>query len=252
MSPVPRQCPGVVRTAILVLAAVSAAACTAGREAKSDSAKQAESASARKLAAAPSAKAPAAALPGTLTKPIDQYTGDELHDFVQSLRWMGGHERQRRCEGDPSCNGTSPGKTTLVRIDAVDGEDSLAIAGLPSNGVVAAQLTNRGALEEREYKLKAGGRYAYYLIVYPGDSTGAWRLEELDHQGSTYSHREIGRGKFSSCDHPFVRGARADFKSCANAAGSGQMKLMLQGSDPTMTDPIWVSCSGGCCIASAS
>src|SRR5690242_7909361 len=33
-----------------------------------------------------------AALPGTLTKPIDQYTGDEFYDFVQKLKWGGGVE----------------------------------------------------------------------------------------------------------------------------------------------------------------
>ena len=77
--------------------------------------------------------------------------------------------------------------------------DPAPIRNLPQNGVIAAQLTNRGALEEGVYHLKSGGRYTYYLIVYAGDSTGTWRLEELDHDGAEYTHREVGRGTFGGC-----------------------------------------------------
>ena len=40
-------------------------------------------------AAAPSAAAPAQP-PGTLTKPIDQYTGDEFYALTQQLKYGGG------------------------------------------------------------------------------------------------------------------------------------------------------------------
>lgn len=185
---------------------------------------------------------------GTLDKPIGQYTGAQMRDFVQHLHWTGGHDRDRVCEGDPACVGPNPGKKTLVRIDAVATEDSLSTRNLPANGVVAARLENRGALTEARYHLKAGGQYEYYLIVYKGDSTGTWRLEELAHTSAGYALSEIGRGTFRGCNHPFVAGARADFKSCQTAAGSGQMKLVPQGSDPTLTDPIWIACASGCCV----
>jgi hypothetical protein len=204
------------------------------------------------LGAASCVRTRSAGLPGTLDKPIDQYSGAELRDLAQTLHWTGGHERQRLCAGDSSCDTTPPGKTTLVKIDAVAGQDSLVIRRLPEDGVIAAQLTNRGALEERRYHMKPGGRYTYYLIVYGGDSTGTWRLEELDHAGTGYSHREIARGTFSGCGHPFVRGAQADFKSCATAHPSGELHLMMQGGDPTLSDPIWITCASGCCIASQS
>lgn len=241
-----------VRAAIAGFAALALTACTARKEAATDTSAARESTAARRLAA-PSRAARGGKEPvGTLAKPIEQYTGDELRDFVQRLGWTGGHERQRRCTGNAGCSGAKPGKTTLVRIDAVDTEDSLTTRGLPADGVIAARLANRGSLTEERYGLKPGGQYEYYLIVYGGDSTGTWRLEELEHSSSGFAHREIGRGVFKGCNHPFVPGARADFKSCENAAGSGQMKLMLQGSDPTLTDPIWFACSMGCCLAAAS
>lgn len=189
---------------------------------------------------------------GTLDKPIGQYTGAELRDFVQHLHWTGGHDRERLCSGDPACSGPNPGKKTLVRIDAVDTEDSLTTRNLPANGVIAARLQNRGALEEARYHLKPGGQYEYYFIVYGGDSTGTWRLEQLEHTPQGYALTEIGSGVFRGCNHPFVPGARADFKSCATAAGSGQMQLAPQGSDPTLTDPIWFSCAFGCCVGAAT
>ena len=68
------------------------------------------------------------ALPGALTKPIDQYTGDEFYQFVQRLRWGGGAERERQCKGNPGCSGENPARLTRVRVDAVDGQDSISAA----------------------------------------------------------------------------------------------------------------------------
>ncbi len=228
MSPVHRRHAPIARAALSTLVLCWAAACSKSRQ-----------------------PSPGGRPVGTLSKPIEQYSGAELRDFVQDLHWTGGHDRQRVCAGDSACATTPPGKTTLVRIDAVDTEDSLTTRGLPADGVIAARLVNRGALDEARYHLKAGGQYEYYVIVYGGDSTGTWRLEELAHGPDGYSHREVDHGVFRGCDHPFVRGARADFKSCATAAGSGQMRLTMQGSDPTLTDPIWVACSMGCCVATS-
>lgn len=250
MSPVPPKRTTTVRasTSLLVLV-LAIAACTTKEQKPADTSAAAirpDSAS-RQLATTPGAAA--ASLPGALARSIDSLSGAELRDFVRGLRWGGGQERQRRCQGDPACSGTKPGKTTLVRVDAVDGQDSLTTAGLPANGVIAAKLENKGSLEEQRFHLKPGARYEYYVIVYGGDSTGTWRLEELESVGSAYSHRTVERGVFRPCNHPFERGARADFKSCAAAAAAHTQGLMLQGSgDSSLTDPIWVSCAFGCCI----
>ena len=99
------------------------------------------------------------------------------------------------------------------------------------------------------YGMAPGARFEYFLIVLPGRAGGSasWRLEQLDTTSGSRVHRSIGTGVFQGCNHPFVRGARADFKSCASAtirpAAFG--RVMQQGGD----DPIWFSCAEGCCTA---
>ena len=98
----------------------------------------------------------AAALPGALTKPIDQYTGDEFYDFVQKLKWGGGVEKARKCKGDPGCSGTKPSKETKVRVDAVDGQDSI------SDDHAAGERCRRGTRDQsrlaRRRALRLQGR----------------------------------------------------------------------------------------------
>jgi len=81
------------RLGVVALVTAALAACTA-KEAPRDSARADSTAAgatpANSLAATPPSTA---ALPGALTKPIDQYTGDEFFQFVQRLRWGGGAER---------------------------------------------------------------------------------------------------------------------------------------------------------------
>lgn len=237
-------------TSALVLA-LALAACTAKEQKPADTTAAARAdTTSRRLSATPGAPALAAAnLPGALAKSIGSYSGAELRDFVRGLHWGGGQDRQRRCQGDPGCDGAKPAKTTMVRVDAVDTQDSLTTSGLPANGVVAARLENHGAFEEQRFHLKPGARYEYYVIVYGGDSTGTWKLEELESVGSAYSHKTVDQGTFRACNHKFERGARADFKSCAAAAAAHTQGLMLQGgTGSSLTDPIWVSCAFGCCI----
>jgi hypothetical protein len=79
----------------------------------------------------------------------------------------------------------------------------------------------------------------------PGGNS--WRLEELDQQAGTWSHRMIAGGRLNGCNHPFVRGARADFKTCAQGAGGATFSFAssMQGFDA----PMWISCASGCCTA---
>ena len=179
---------------------------------------------------------------GDLTKPIDQYSGDELASMVSRLAYGQGAERARPCRGTQECVG---GQRTSVRIDAVADADSLGPGSVGPYGTVAARLINRGQGIENRYGMQGGGRQVYALIVMPGGET--WRLEELDQQGGSWSHRAIASGRLNGCGHPFVRGARADFKTCAQASGGLTFSLVsnAQGFDA----PMWISCASGCCTA---
>ncbi|MEO6525421.1 MAG: hypothetical protein ABIP93_02220 [Gemmatimonadaceae bacterium] len=193
-----------------------------------------------------------AALPGALTKPIDQYSGDELYDLVKRLKWGGGADRDRKCKGDPACNGAVP-KRTLVRVDAVDGQDSISAVSLPANGVVTVRAINKGTATEDRYGFKAEKKLEYYLIVLPGNATrGAWQLEELDTTPGARRHTRVGSGTFTPCNHPFQPGRvnRANFYTCADSHMSDSVQrsgLVLRAPPPI--DPMWVECAQGCCMA---
>lgn len=192
---------------------------------------------------------------GDLTKSIDQYTGDEFFTLVNGLSYTGGQERARRCSGNPGCGNTL---RTNVRVDGVATEDSLSAGNLPQFGAVAAKAVVRGQQTEAMYGMQpngADGRYSYYLIVNRGAAGAAtWRLEELSVQGNTRTHRMLTSGRFTPCNHPYVAGARADFKTCAQPAASSQRGATFInasfGSLSQPTDPpLWIGCASGCCTA---
>ncbi|MEP6732894.1 MAG: hypothetical protein ABJE10_19785 [bacterium] len=209
------------------------------------------------LRASPQARAFAQArknrktMPGDLSKPIDDYSGDEFYDFVHKLSYTGGHERTRRCRKDPGCSGIKPTRHTQVLVDAVATQDSIGPSNTPQFGVVYVRALNKGNAPEERYGMLPGKQYAYYMIV-STDSAGTgmqWRLEQLDTTPNARKHSSFGTGQFVSCNHAWVNGARADFKTCAAAAAAKdstvKLGLALQG---IQGDPIWAACAGGCCI----
>jgi hypothetical protein len=218
---------------------------------------QADSAATASSAAAPAgtaalAAAPARATapqPGALAKSIDSYSGDELFQFTRGLRFTGGNERQRRCRGSAACRGRGPSRSTRVRVDAVDQQDSLSAATLPANGVIAVRANNRGAVADSMYNMQPGANYEYFLIVSPSANGGkaTWRLEELDVTQGKRAHRSVATGTVTECNHPFRRGARADFKTCASAALVRPASYKPFQSDSE--EPIWWDCALGCCTA---
>jgi hypothetical protein len=223
-------------------------ACSSGDRQKTDTGAAATGATASANQAAPSAArlAQGSPLPGALSKPIEQYTGDELYAFVHGLTFTGGVERQRHCR-EAGCAGPQAAKSVQVRVDAVDTQDSLSAQAIPQNGVVAARATSRGPGVELMYGMQPGAGFEYYLVVLPAGQSATWRLVELTTSG-TRSHRTLATGTFTECHHDFVRGARADFKTCAQAATvrpAAFGKLPQTDSDP----PIWISCATGCCTA---
>jgi hypothetical protein len=188
------------------------------------------------------------ALSGDLTKPLAQYTGAQFAALVRPLRYGQGAARQRKCRGPATC---AAGRQVSVRADAVADADSLGLTNLPQFGVVAARLRNNGAEMEARYNMRGGAQYVYYLIVAPAPGgLATWTLEELDTQGTNVAHRTVASGRFLGCAHPFVRGARADFQTCAQSAGGRASVSLISFSRQGPDDPpIWISCAMGCCIA---
>ncbi len=188
-------------------------------------------------------------MPGALTKPIDEYSGEELRLLTTRLHFGGGHERERRCRKDPRCAGPAGARST-VRVDAVVGQDSVGPANVPRYGVVQIKAVNRGKLEEERYGFKPDARIEYYMIVTSDGAGGLrWRLEELDTRARPVTHVQAGRGLLEDCQHHnWKPGARADFKSCAAAAAADSvMRLGLALRGQPLDDPVWTECDMGCC-----
>jgi hypothetical protein len=219
---------------------------TTDRTAKSDSAGSSASAPAMAAAAAPVSPAPSF-LPGALPKPLDQMTGDELYAFTRTLSFGGGVERGRRCRGRAACNGARPTDTTLVRVDAVEGQDSLGVSSATANGVISVRALNRGTMQDSMYNTRPGKDLEYYVVVLKGQpGTAGWQLVELTTTPGARSHRNVASGNFHPCNHAFRRGAHANFKTCDQAE-----QMHLGGTTPTVEalndSPIWVDCDVGCC-----
>ena len=206
-------------------------------------------AAAGKATVAPSTLAARPAMPGALTKPIDQYSGDEMYTLVQHLKWVGQHTRSRDCRNAVGCGGLHPTKKTDVEVGAVDTQDNLSDENVPPDGVIYIQATNKGEDEEARYGLQPtkGGKIEYYMIA-TKDAIGPlqWRLEELDTTPQHRSHKKISAGTIVGCTgHPVIPGARADFRSC-NWKGTDSVQkayLTLEG----VQDPMWSACAWGCC-----
>lgn len=233
------------RTGTVLIGLALLAACSKGETPNADS-------------AAPVAATPpnplvsraAKAMPGALTKPIDSYSGDEFHDFVQTLSYTGGHERERKCKDDLACEGANPVKKTKVLVDAVATQDSIAASNAPQYGVVYIRALNKGDNVEARYGMQPDKKLEYYMIV-TADSGGGmkWRLEQLDTKSRPRRHAAAGTGAFVGCNHAWVAGAQADFKTCTSAATARdsvvKLGLMLQTGG---NEPFWAACAMGCCI----
>lgn len=196
---------------------------------------------------------PPAQPPGALSKPVDQYTGDEMYALVQRLKWVGGADRDRKCKGDPQCEGTQPGKHTTVRVDAVDGQDSISALNVPANGVIGVRALNRGEQVEDRYGFKPDKKLEYYLIVLPGSAkSGTWQLEELDTTPGARRHTKVGSGTFTPCNHKFLPKLvnRANFYTCndSHLSDSVQKSGLVLFAPPSI-DPLWLACAQGCCMA---
>ena len=198
-------------------------------------------------------------MPGQLPKSIEKLSGEEFYRFTHSLQWGGGIEASRNCSGNKGCLGSEPLLYTTVRVDAVNGQDSLLATFGPANGVVAARALNTGKLEEAKYGFKPNKNLEYYAIVLPDDATkGRYIIEELDVTPGARSHRTIRMGAFKPCNHPFQKGRaiRAAFYRCDDAHDMSATVSLVGYRKSTelcpkcrqVSDPIWIDCALGCCI----
>lgn len=180
-------------------------------------------------------------MPGALTKAVDEYSGDEFYEFVHRLEYAGGRERQRTCRNDPACAGV---KRTLVRVEAIATQDSIGPKTTPRYGVVYVRAINKGDAVESRYGLAPGKQFEYFMIV-SADSAGGmkWRLEQLDTTPKARRHTQVGAGSLIGCNHKWIAGASADFKSCARAAAAHDGLIPQNLAD----DPLWATCEMGCC-----
>jgi hypothetical protein len=229
------------RVAVLVLLAVTA--CSKGENRAADSTPGTPAAqNAQALVA--QQRAP---IPGELTKPIADYTGDELVTLVNSLQFGGGNERGRRCDGAAVCTGPNA-QTTRVRVEGVVGADSVLLLNGSRFGVIVARGRNLGANRESMYGMLPGNRYTYLLIALPGQgNTARWQIEQVDVNGNNRSHSPLSTGTLQACGHQWYRGARSDFRTCADPVLRPASTMLLQGGEP----PWWYPCSEGCCIATS-
>ena len=198
-----------------------------------------------------SAQGPRRAMSGDLTKPLAQYTGDEFFALTQGLQFGADSTKPRACRGTPACNA---GGRVQVSVAEVSDADSVSAGTVSQFGTVTARALNRGNDQTVMYNIRPQGRYRYYLIVQP---SGTWVLEELDIGGANRAHQTVASGRFTPCaGHTFQRGARADFRTCAQAQGDATRQTSVfryasftlpsrQGSEP----PIWIGCASGCCTA---
>jgi hypothetical protein len=231
-----------IATAFVILAA---AACAKTDSAKKDSTAAATDATQQRALVAQ------AGAPGALPKPLDQMTGDELYTFTQSLTFGGGEQRERRCRGRAGCRGNRPADSTMMRVDAVEREDSLSVNSLPANGAIGARALNLGAYADSMYSTRPGKQYQYFLLVLPQSAgLATWKLVELDTTQGARAHRTVSSGRFTGCGHAFRKGARAAFKTCNQAAAemrNASFRGFMQAGDGE--SPIWIGCSVGCCTA---
>ena len=213
-----------------------------------DKSSQTQTDSASGAAATQQLSASAARSPD-LAKAIDDYTGDEFFSHVRGLQYVGGTERERTCRG---CTGADAAQRTRVRVDGVEGADSVTAGTVPRFGIVVARAENRGGRQEDRYGMRPGNRFEYYLIVMPGSGGGParWRVEELEIVGNRYTHRQLAVGQVIECDHPFQRGARSDFRTCdsADAVNPVALGAFIQGGG-SGDDPWWYGCGTGCWVA---
>lgn len=187
-------------------------------------------------------------VPGTLDKPLSDYTADEFRAVAESLTFGGGAEQRRTCKKTVGCE-VKGGKLTAARVDAANGLDSLRVARLTTSGVIAARARVTGDYVEARYGMRPGA-FVYYVVLYP-DSGGAvrWRLAEVATNAGGQRVVPIDSGTYRPCPPTTSRQTRyrANFWSCEAAHTNDSTMTMGLTQHGVLDDPMWLTCPMGCC-----
>jgi hypothetical protein len=62
----------------------------------------------------------------------------------------------------------------------------------------------------------------------------------------------VAAGTVRGCGHQWTAGARADFKSCEDAARNDTVVTLPLMRQALLDSPLWFECDMGCCIAEQS
>lgn len=208
-----------------------------------------------------SEKTPPPGIPGALPIALDSLSADSLVAFAASLKFVGDTTIARRCDDDPAgCAGNKPAQVARVTVAATEGAYVAGPGKLPANGVIMGRVRSAGHREAR-YGFKPGAAYEYFLIVMPGAdaSSATWRIVEVSSVAGQRSRSTVSQGSYTSCPghSPWKEAPPIPigFYACERSphlTDTGVTKSSQMLVDPSLTDPLWTSCSSGCCEASAS
>lgn len=159
--------------------------------------------------------------------------------------------------------------TVNVWIGAYPGAQSADSANPPAKPQKIARIINTGAHETVMYDLKPFTQ-AEYDLVFQRDSVGQPLLVLVEISRITAMHIAFKKGKINNCHHTPTTFADADFWDCSHPRPSlpviaraslvpvdilGQAVRSFLGAlrkttdQPSDEDPIWFSCTSGCCTA---
>jgi hypothetical protein len=140
----------------------------------------------------------------------------------------------------------------------------------PATPVKVAMIINTGSYETINYNLLPHSRVAYYDVeFYNNAGTAAWRLVPHLLIASDTVGLLKGSGHVNPCRHKAAKKSVADFWDCDDgehwntaAMGMGLSPDLIDAviavlkqagvKTPAEEDPIWFSCTSGCCTALTS
>lgn len=163
--------------------------------------------------------------------------------------------------------------TVNVWIGAYAGAQSADSANPPEKPLKIARIINTGAQETVMYNLKPYTQ-AEYDLVFQRDSDGRPQMVLVEIDRATTTRSTFKKGGINNCHHARATFADADFWDCshprpslpviaraslvpvdilAQAIGSfvGELKKIAGKPMYSSEDPIWFSCTSGCCTAVA-
>lgn len=163
--------------------------------------------------------------------------------------------------------------TVNVWIGAYAGAQSADSANPPETPLKIARIINTGAQETVMYNLKPYTQ-AEYDLVFQRDSDGRPQMILVEIDRATTTRSTFKKGGINNCHHARATFADADFWDCSRPRPAlpvlarasllpvdilvpavrsfvGELRKMAGKPEYDSEDPIWFSCTSGCCTAVA-